>query len=109
MVGRIVAVVGFGAFIVWDVWEGLGNLLGLPAYYEAMGVAESTPWLILVAGLAIPVGVAIAGLWSGWRRRSAVEATLVYVLALAIQSCLALSLIAAEQAWRARVLLGVLG
>ncbi len=103
---KIIVAAVFVALVGWDIWEGVGNLLGLPAYYQALGVAESTPWFLLVPGVVLPVGVLGAGLWWGWRRKSTVESALVYVLALAIQAALAVSLLAGEQAWRATVLLG---
>ena len=106
MIGKTIVTVVFVAFAGWDIWEGVGNLLGLPAYYQALGVAESTPWFLLVPGVVLPVGVLLGGLWWGWRRKSTVESALIYVLALAIQAALAVSLLAGEQAWRATVLLG---
>ena len=108
MVGRLIALVVFVALIGWDIWEAVGNLLGLPAYYAAMGVEESTPWLLLITGVIVATVLLVVGVAVGWKRRSVVEAALLYVLALAIQSTAALSLIAAEQAWRAEAILGIL-
>jgi hypothetical protein len=108
MVGKIVTTVIFVALIGWDLWEATGNMIGLPGFYEALSVGEDTPWFLLIPGVVIPVVVLAAGLWWGWRRRSVVESAVVYALALAVQSSLALSLIAAEQAWRADVLINSL-
>ena len=105
MIAKVIVTAFFVALAGWDIWEGVGNLLGLPAYYQALGVAESTPWFLLVPGIALPVGALLGGLWWGWRRTSTVESVLIYVLALAIQATLAVSLLAGEQAWRAFVLL----
>jgi hypothetical protein len=98
----------FVLLIVWDVWEAVGNLLGLPAYYSALGVADSTPWVLLVSGVIVPVVLWALGLWWGWRRQSVIEAAVIYAIALSVQATLSLSLIAAEQAWRADVLLALL-
>ncbi len=106
MIGKMIVTAVFVVLAGWDIWEGVGNLLGLPAYYQALGVAESTPWFLLVSGVVLPVGALLGGLWWGWRRKSTVESALIYVLALAIQAALAVSLLAGEQAWRATVLLG---
>lgn len=108
MAARLIALVVFIALIGWDVWEAVGNLLGLPAYYTAMGVEESTPWVLLVTGLVVAIVLLVVGVVLGWKRHSVVEASLIYVLALAVQSTTALSLIAAEQAWRAEAILGIL-
>ena len=105
---RIVLTAVFVLLIAWDVWEAVGNLLGLPAYYNALGVAESTPWALLIPGVVAPAVLWIVGLWWGWRRQSVIEAAVIYAVVLAVQSTLALSLIAAEQAWRADVLLALL-
>lgn len=109
MIARIVLAAVFVLLIAWDVWEGVGNLLGLPAYYSALGVAESTPWVLLVPGVVTPAVLWVVGLWWGWRRQSAIEAAVIYAVLLSVQSTLALSLIAAEQAWRADVLVAMLG
>jgi hypothetical protein len=109
VITRIVLAAVFVALIAWDVWEAVGNLLGLPAYYSALGFAESTPWVLLIPGVVIPVLVWGLGLWWGWRRRSPIEAAVVYAVLLSVQATLSLSLIAAEQAWRADVLIAMLG
>lgn len=108
MIARIVLAAVFVLLIAWDVWEGIGNLLGLPAYYSALGVAASTPWVLLILGVVTPVALWVVGLWWGLRRQLAMEAAVMYAVLLSVQSTLALSLIAAEQAWRADVLLALL-
>ena len=108
MAAKIITTAVFVALIGWDIWEAIGNVVGLPAFYEALSVSSDTPWFLLIPGLAIPIVLLGVGLWWGWRRASVVEAALIYVLALAVQSSLALSLIAAEQAWRASVLIASL-
>lgn len=108
VISRVVLTGLFVLLIAWDVWEGVGNLLGLPAYYSALGVAGSTPWVLLVPGVVVPVALWALGLWWGWRRESAIEAAVIYAVVLSVQATLSLSLIAAEQAWRADVLLTLL-
>jgi len=108
VMSRVVLSGLFVLLIVWDVWEAVGNLLGLPAYYSALGVADSTPWVLLVSGVIVPVLLWALGLWWGWRRQSVIEAAVIYAIALSVQATLSLSLIAAEQAWRADVLLALL-
>jgi hypothetical protein len=100
--------IGFLAVSGWDTWEAVGNLLGLPGFYEALNISDSTPWVLLVAGVATP-WVAVAGglLWA--RGRGVLSRTLIYLIALAASSAVSLSLLAAEQAWRASVLLSSLG
>ncbi len=108
MVAKVALSAVFVALMGWDVWEAVGNVVGLPAFYDALSVGDDTPWFLLIPGVVIPVVLLIGGLWWGLRRSTPTESALIYVLALATQSSLALSLIAAEQAWRAEVLIASL-
>jgi hypothetical protein len=98
-----VTTLAFLAFSGWDVWEAVGNFLGLPGFYVALGIEENTPWVLLYAGLVVPVVAAIVGLW--WARgRSLMARILIYVIVLAASNAVAMSLLAAGQAWLAYVL-----
>lgn len=98
----------FLALSGWDVWEAVGNLLGLPGFYVALGIEERTPWILLYAGVAVPVvGVVAALLWA--RTRGVMARILIYVIVLAASNALAMSLLAAGQAWLAYVLPPVAG
>lgn len=88
----------------WDVWEALGNLLGLPGFYEALGVGGSTPWVLLWAGVAAPFVVFGGALWFFRRRKSAAERIAIFLLGWALVAILGLTLAGIEQAWRASVL-----
>lgn len=93
----------FLALSGWDVWEAVGNFLGLPGFYVALGIEDQTPWLLLYAGLAVPLIAVIAGLW--WARgRGLMARILVYVIVLAASNAVAMSLLAVGQAWLAYVL-----
>ena len=93
----------FVAFSGWDVWEAVGNYLGLPGFYVALGIEEQTPWVLLYAGLAVPVIALIVGLW--WaRRRGLMARILIYVIVLAASNAVAMSLLAGGQAWLGYVL-----
>jgi hypothetical protein len=92
----------------WDTWEAVGNLVGLPPFYVALGIADGTPWVLLIAGVVVP-GVAVVGALVGARGRALPSRILIYTIALAASNAVALSLLAGEQAWRASVLFGSLG
>lgn len=47
----------------WDVWEALGNLVGLEPFYAAFGIPDSVPWVLLWVGVALPVLVFGVSLW----------------------------------------------
>ena len=93
----------FLAFSGWDLWEAVGNFLGLPGFYVALGIEQHTPWVLLYAGLVVPVVAVIVGLW--WARgRGLMARILIYVIVLAASNAVAMSLLAAGQAWLAYVL-----
>jgi len=94
----------FLAFSGWDVWEATGNLLGLPGFYVALGIEQHTPWILLYAGVVVPViAFAVGLLWA--RGRGVMARGLIYVIVLAASNAVAMSLLAAGQAWLAYVLL----
>lgn len=98
----------FLAVAGWDTWEAVGNLIGLPAFYEALEIPEHTPWVLLAAGVATPLVAVVAGLmWAS--RRGILARVLIYIIVLAASSAVSLSLLAAEQALRASVLTASLG
>jgi hypothetical protein len=100
---------GFAVLLGWDLWEALGNLVGLQPFYEAMGIEDSVPWALLWLGVLLPIAAAVLALimwrrWPGFAERLA-----IMVLAWAVVAGMSLSLAAIEQAWRAAALQAVAG
>ena len=100
---------GFTVLLGWDLWEALGNLVGLQPFYEAMGIGDSVPWVLLWLGVLLPIAAAVLGLilwrrWPGFAERLA-----IMVVAWAVVAGMSLSLAAIEQAWRAAALQAVAG
>jgi len=104
---RWVVLVVFLFLASWDVWEAVGNLLGLPPYYEAVGFAEFVPWWLLVAGLVLSLIPPVLGVWWVRSRESLGNTVVVLALLLATHAALSLSVLSWEQAWRAQVMLGL--
>ena len=104
---RWVVLVAFLFLASWDVWEAVGNLLGLPPYYEAVGFAEFVPWWLLIAGLVLSLIPPVLGVWWVRRRESLGNTVVVLALLLATHAALSLSVLSWEQAWRAQVMLGL--
>ena len=104
---RWVVLVVFLFLASWDVWEAVGNLLGLPPYYEAVGFAELVPWWLLIAGLVLSLIPPVLGVWWVRRRESLGNTVVVLALLLATHAALSLSVLSWEQAWRAQVMLGL--
>jgi hypothetical protein len=93
----------------WDLWEALGNLVGLKPFYEAMGIGASVPWILLWTGVLLPViafGFSMV-LWSRWL--GSAERLAIMVVAWAVVAGMSLSLAAIEQAWRASALQALTG
>ena len=93
----------------WDLWEALGNLVGLKPFYEAMGIGASVPWILLWAGVLLPIvafGFSMV-LWSRWL--GSAERLAIMVVAWAVVAGMSLSLAAIEQAWRAAALQALAG
>jgi hypothetical protein len=99
----------FVALLGWDVWEALGNLVGLQPFYEAMGIGTSIPWILLWLGVFLPItaGAVSLILWRSWSGTA--ERLAIMVVAWAVVAGLSLSLAAIEQAWRAAALQAVAG
>ena len=82
----------FGLFYAYDVWEAVGNLVGVPHYYESVGFAASTPWALLIAALVFPFVIFIIVFVLGIRRNVG-EKALLFITGLAVSNALALSTI----------------
>lgn len=100
---------GFVILLGWDLWEALGNLVGLQPFYEAMGIGVNVPWILLWLGVLLPIAAVVFALilsrrWPGFAERLA-----IMVLAWAVVAGMSLSLAAIEQAWRAAALQAVAG
>lgn len=100
----VVIVAVFVPLFAWDVWEALGNLLGLPLFYEALGVGDRTPWVLLWVGVAVPLVAFVAAGVVSRSFQSALERVLVFCAAWALVAALSLSVGSLEQAWRAATL-----
>ncbi len=100
----LVLVAVFVPLYGWDVWEALGNLLGLPAFYAALGIADSVPWALLWAGVFMPVVVLVSAVLVSLRCTGAIERILVFVTGWAVAAALSVSFSEIEQAIRATAL-----
>ena len=90
----------FALFYVYDLWEAVGNLVALPAYYEALGYgAENVPWWLLWSGVILPVAVFAVAFVAG-RRRNVFGKALVFLVGLSISAGLSLGVLALEEILR---------
>ena len=90
----------FALFYVYDLWEAVGNLVALPAYYEALGYgAENVPWWLLWVGVILPVVVFAVAFVAG-RRRNVFSKALIFLVGLSISAGLSLGVLALEEILR---------
>ena len=79
----------FGVFYAYDVWEAVGNLVGMNVTAGELGVAiTGTGWALLLAGIAVPLLVFGAAFWLG-RRRSPLVQVVLYLAGYALVQVLA--------------------
>ena len=83
----------FGLFYAYDVWAAIGNLFGVPAEYNALGIGDRTPWWLLWVGVAIPPLAFAVAVFVG-RRRNVFGKALIFLVGLAVVAGLALGIIA---------------
>jgi hypothetical protein len=109
---RLSKVFIYGAFALlyaWDVWEALGNLVGLGPFYEAMGIGQSMPWVLLWLGVALPVLVYLLAWWWGTKSSTLLDRVVIFLLGWAVVAAVTLTMASVEQAWRANALQGLAG
>jgi hypothetical protein len=77
----------------WFVFDGVSSLMGLPALYAQLGVADQVPWVALWLGVLHPVVYFVAAIMVG-RRMALTRFTLVLIVALAASAATRLTIIA---------------
>ena len=82
----------FGVFYAYDVWEAVGNLVGLNIQAAALGV-PLTGWgvALLVAALLVPFLAFGVALWLG-RRRGPLVQVVLFLVGYALVQALTLDL-----------------
>ena len=85
----------FGLLYAYDLWEAVGNIVGVPQKYEAVGFQVRTPWVLLVVGLFIPVVTYLAAVLLGLRRNVGARALLL-LTGFLVCNGLSLALVAVE-------------
>ncbi len=89
-----------GLFYAYDVWEAVGNLINLPAFYDSIGVgSKNVPWWLLWIGVAIPILVFLLAFVVG-RRGSVGGKAVIFIVGLAVAAGLGVGVLAAEDVLR---------
>lgn len=82
----------FGLLYAYDVWEAVGNFIGIPTIYRSLGAEASVPWWLLVTAIALPVIIYAIAFLLGLRRNIG-ERALLLLAGLAVSSALFLATI----------------
>jgi hypothetical protein len=90
LLGNIILWVVFAALYAYPLFEGISNLIGLPAFYSENGIGGAVPWLVLGIGVAAPVLLYFVAVWIG-RGRELFPRALILAVGLAATNALFLS------------------
>lgn len=99
----------FAVLFAYPVWAAIGNLLGLPDFYSSqLGVSsDRVPWVLLWAGVIVPVIVFVVGVILGWRRGPGAIALLL-ITGFALVSAINLDIVALYSELRLRLVIDFL-
>lgn len=88
----LVIAVLFGLFFAYDVWEALGNLIGMLSLAGNLGVGLSAlGWVVLIGALLLPLLLFTLAFWLGVKR-GPVQQIALYLAALAVSAVLYLDI-----------------
>lgn len=71
----------FGLLFAYFVYQAVGNLIELPKSYEAIGLSESVPWVVLVLGLVVPILLYVIAFAIALRQKL-VNTAIIFLMAL---------------------------
>lgn len=93
-------VVGFFAlFFAFDVWEGIGNFLGIQAQSLTLGIAISAlGWIAIVAGVFAPVILFVLALFLS-KKMPLAQTAFLFLLALSISAIISADLVLGTNAF----------
>ena len=82
----------FAILYAYPLFEGISNLIALPAFYESEGIGGAVPWYLLIIGVAAPVILYLGALLLG-RGRELFPRALILAVGLAATNALFLSVV----------------
>ena len=82
----VLSLVTAGLFLLayaYFVYQAVQNLIELPKSYNAIGLSDSVPWVLLIVGLIIPILLYVVAFAVGLRR-GALDKAIIFVMGLAV-------------------------
>lgn len=90
---RVAFAVLFGLVLAWEVWEAVGNLLGVLTLAAGFETSVSpTGWFVLLLGVALPLGGFLAVAWLG-RSARPMSLFLAYLTVTVVVAALSLDIL----------------
>jgi len=89
----LVIAAAFGLFFAYYVYQAIGNLLELPKSYEAFGIGDQVPWVLLIIGLLIPVILYVVSFALALRRR-ALDKVIIFTMGLVTSAAFSYGIVA---------------
>ncbi|MET0479876.1 MAG: hypothetical protein ABWY23_02930 [Mycetocola sp.] len=84
----------FGLLFAFDVWEAVGNLVGVSVVASGLETTiNPVGWVVLILGILLPIAVFALAYWLG-RRRNPLAQVLLYLAGLGTVAAVSLSLLA---------------
>jgi len=80
----------FGLFYAYDVWEAVGNIVGLSRNAQSLDTQLSGfGWTVLIGAIVMPVLLFVAAFWLG-RSRAPLGQALLYIVGLCASAAVSL-------------------
>jgi len=92
LVQLVILWIVFAVLFGYPLFEGISNLIALPAVYEAEGIGGAVPWYLLVTGVVAPVILYLGALLLG-RGRELFPRALMLAVGLAATNATFLSVV----------------
>ena len=90
----------FALIYAYSVWQAIGNLVALPAFYDQAGLGSANvPWWLLWVGIVIPIAVFALAFVVG-RKRNVFGKALIFIVGLGVTAGLGIGVIALESVLR---------
>lgn len=90
---RLAVAALFGLIYAYFVYQAIGNLIELPKSYDAIGLSNSVPWVLLIIGLLVPLIVYVLAFAIGLRRRM-LDQTVIFIMGIAVTAALGYTVVA---------------
>ena len=85
-VGAWILAAVFALLFAYDVWEGIGNFIGVMSQSLSLGIAMSAfGWFAVILGIVAPVILFFGALWFT-RKKTFAPALVIYIVALSISA-----------------------